>query len=161
MDLLMTTVTILWRWTISLRDEEMIDAIKRRTREIYRLKTRKASETPQRLVQQDVDETGLGVINNIGKFVTNNINRGLLISALLKENFNDNKMIAFCDNSNLSYKKEPLNKFLDTRDCVQLNESRIRVFASNLRDCIDNILDLLSRHSCNYGNRHPYDGQRD
>ncbi|CAG2201180.1 unnamed protein product [Mytilus edulis] len=88
-------------------------------------------------------------------------NRGLLISALLKEKFNDNKMIAFCDNSNLSYKNEPLKKFLDTRDGVHLNESGIRVFASNLRDCIDNILGLPSRHSYNYGNRHPYDGQRD
>ncbi|CAC5420207.1 unnamed protein product [Mytilus coruscus] len=88
-------------------------------------------------------------------------NRGLLISALLKEKFNDNKMIAFCDNSNLSYKNEPLKKFLDTRDGVHLNESGIRVFASNLRDCIDNILGLPSRHSYNYGNKHPYDGQRD
>ncbi|CAC5394503.1 unnamed protein product [Mytilus coruscus] len=88
-------------------------------------------------------------------------NRGLLISALLKEKFSDNKMIAFCDNSNLSYKNEPLRKFLDTRDGVHLNESGIRVFASNLRDCIDNILGLPSRHSYNYGNRHPYDGQRD
>ncbi|VDI78790.1 Hypothetical predicted protein [Mytilus galloprovincialis] len=49
----------------------------------------------------------------------------------------------------------------DTRDGVYLNESEIRVFASNLRDCIDNILGLPSRYSYNYGNRHPYDGQRD
>ncbi|CAC5402342.1 unnamed protein product [Mytilus coruscus] len=56
----------------SPRDEEMIDAIKRRTREIYRVKTGKVSETPQRSVQQDVDETGPSVINDIGERSTGN-----------------------------------------------------------------------------------------
>ncbi|CAC5416880.1 unnamed protein product [Mytilus coruscus] len=56
----------------SPRDEEMLDAIKRRTREIYRVKTGKASETPQRPVQQDVDETGPSAINNIGERSTGN-----------------------------------------------------------------------------------------
>ncbi|XP_071161169.1 surfeit locus protein 6 homolog [Mytilus edulis] len=56
----------------SPRDEEMINAIKRRTREIYRVKTGKASETPQRPVQRDVDETGPSDIDNIGEGSTGN-----------------------------------------------------------------------------------------
>lgn len=55
----------------SPRDEEMINAIKRRTREIYRVKTGKASETP-RPVQRDVDETGPSDIDNIGEGSTGN-----------------------------------------------------------------------------------------
>ncbi|CAC5367432.1 unnamed protein product [Mytilus coruscus] len=56
----------------SPRDDEMIDAIKRRNREIYREKTRKASETSQMPVQQDVDEAGPSVSKEVGKRSTRN-----------------------------------------------------------------------------------------
>lgn len=74
-------------------------------------------------------------------------NRGILISALLKEKYKDNNLITICDNSNLSYKNEPLMKFLNQEDGVHLNENGVKVLASNFRDSIDRILGMPKRQT--------------
>lgn len=67
-----------------------------------------------------------------------------LISVMLKEKYNDEAMITLCDNSNLSYKGEPISRhFLS--DGLHLSNSGAAILASNMRDCIDKILGLPRR----------------
>ena len=69
-------------------------------------------------------------------------NNAQIISAMLKEEYKEHSMISLCDNSNLSYKGEPIIKYIDERDGVHLTTDGVSVFASNIRYALDKALDI-------------------
>jgi len=50
-----------------------------------------------------------------------------------------------CDNSNLSYKGKPINRFFNSEDKVHLTLNGTSMFAANIRDSIDSVLGLPRR----------------
>jgi hypothetical protein len=50
-----------------------------------------------------------------------------------------------CDNSNLSYKGKPINRFFNSEDKVHLILNGTSMFAANIRDSIDSVLELARR----------------
>ncbi|CAC5420964.1 unnamed protein product [Mytilus coruscus] len=86
--------------------------------------------------------------------------KGQMISLMIKERIRTNKNVSFCDNSNMSYKGEALPRFIDDKDGFHLTPNGTAVLASNIRDSIDNILDLPKRvprkQNGNRGRGNPY-----
>lgn len=84
-----------------------------------------------------------------------------ITALMLKEKYRQESMVFLCDNSNLSYKGEPILKHFNRSDGQHLSESGVKILASNMRDCIDNVLKLpkrnprynYSRNSNSYPNR--------
>lgn len=73
-------------------------------------------------------------------------NNASIISAMLKDKFQDEtNTVSLCDNSNLAYKGEPIEKYFDNRDGVHLNQNGVSLLAANIRDSIDRVLNLPSR----------------
>ena len=74
-------------------------------------------------------------------------NKAQMLGLLVKEIFRDNQRITMCDNSNLSYKGKPVDRFFDSTDQVHLTPNGTAMFAANIRDCIDSVLGLRPRLS--------------
>jgi hypothetical protein len=57
-----------------------------------------------------------------------------------------------CDNSNLSYKGKPINRFFNSEDKVHLTVNGTSMFAAIIRDSIDSVLGLPCRllHDANH-----------
>ncbi|CAC5391564.1 unnamed protein product [Mytilus coruscus] len=70
--------------------------------------------------------------------------QGQLISALLKNEYVNNEKVFFCDNSNLSFKGTAIQRFL-SKDQFHLSSQGVNVLASNIRDAIDEALNLPKR----------------
>ena len=86
---------------------------------------------------------------------------GQLITILLKSKYREDNSIILCDNSNMSYKGQVLNRFIEP-DGFHLSTDGIAILASNIRDCIDNALDLPPRTYSRYGSGNrgrPYRGR--
>ena len=73
--------------------------------------------------------------------------KGQLISAMLKHEYLGAQNIYICDNSNLSYKGKPIDRFLSTKDGFHLSNQGITMFAANIRDTIDEVLNLPKRNT--------------
>ena len=69
-------------------------------------------------------------------------NNAQIISAMLKEEYKDQSMNSICDNSNLSYKGEPIIKYFDERGGVHMTTNEVSVFASNLKYALEKVLDI-------------------
>ncbi|CAC5376855.1 unnamed protein product [Mytilus coruscus] len=86
--------------------------------------------------------------------------KGQMITLMIKERLRTNKNVSFCDNSNMSYKGEALPRFIDDKDGFHLTPNGTAVLASNIRDSIDNILDLPKcvpkKQNGNRGRGNPY-----
>ena len=64
---------------------------------------------------------------------------------MLKEELKDRENITLCDNTNLSFKEKPIEKFLNSRDKYHLLPNGTAMLAANIRDCIDKVLGLPYR----------------
>ena len=82
-------------------------------------------------------------------------NKSFQLSAMLKENFQNDEAIYMCDNSNLAYKGEALKRYVGD-DGVHLTTHGVSLFASNIRDTIDEVLDLPKRITLSKRNNSNY-----
>lgn len=71
--------------------------------------------------------------------------KGQLISVMIKDKLRGNTMVSFCDNSNMCYKGEALSRYLSHQDGYHLSPNGISILASNIRDSIDEALNLPKR----------------
>jgi len=66
---------------------------------------------------------------------------------MLKNEYLGAQNIYICDNSNLSFKGKPIDRFLSTKDGFHLSNQGITMFAANIRDTIDEVLNLPKRNT--------------
>ena len=71
--------------------------------------------------------------------------KGQLISVMIKDKLRGNTMVSFCDNSNMCYKGEALSRYISDQDGYYLSPNGISILASNIRDSIDEALNLPKR----------------
>ena len=72
-------------------------------------------------------------------------NKAQILGLLVKEKFRENQKITMYDNSNLSYKGKPINRFFNSEDKVHLTVNGTSMFAANIHDSIDSVLGLPRR----------------
>ncbi|CAC5382668.1 unnamed protein product [Mytilus coruscus] len=71
--------------------------------------------------------------------------KGQLISVLLKQEYFDNEKVYLCDHSNLLNKGRAIHRFLSEDDKYHLSDQGVNVFAANIRDIVDEALNLPIR----------------
>lgn len=85
--------------------------------------------------------------------------KGQLISALLKQEYLNSEKVFICEHGNLANKGRAILRFLSEEDKFHLSEQGANVFAANLRDTIDEVLNLPKRVISPYQND-SYNGRR-
>ncbi|CAG2253761.1 unnamed protein product [Mytilus edulis] len=86
---------------------------------------------------------------------------GQLITILMKTKFRGDDSVILCDNSNLAYKGQVMNRYI-AQDQFHLTPDGTAVLAANIRDCIDKALNLPPRSTqgrTGYGRGRPYRGR--
>ena len=71
--------------------------------------------------------------------------KGQLISVMIKDKLRGNTMVSFCDNSNMCYKGVAVSRYRSDQDGYHLSQNGISILASNIRDSIDEALNLPKR----------------
>jgi hypothetical protein len=71
--------------------------------------------------------------------------KGQLISVMIKDKLRGNTTVSFCDNSNMCYKGEALSLYISDQDGYHLSPNGISILESNIRDSIDEALNLPKR----------------
>ena len=92
--------------------------------------------------------------------------KGQLISALLKQEYIESEKVYICDHSNLANKGRAILRFLSVEDKYHLSDQGVNVFAANIRDAVDEVLNLPKRRpfykdTSNNGSRGGYRGRGD
>lgn len=79
-------------------------------------------------------------------------NKAQMLSLTIKDRFRNIKNVITCDNTNLSFKGKPIERFY-VSDLVHLTTKGTAMLAANMRDCIDSVLGLPHRLDSKHDNR--------